>query len=283
MSCAGGAPGSAPRGESPRHTAPVTAPLVDEFRAARRDPERVVVEGFHAAKHAHRFGASFERVVACRSADVAALAAGLAPELATWLAAAERIDDDTFARLAPRAPRTGIIALAARPQLDAAAILAVREPAPVVVLEEPRTMGNLGAVIRVAAAAGAAGVFTTGPNDPWHPDAIRGAAGLQFALPVVRLTAEVGEPAADAVARAVQAAGRPLLALDPEGTVLERGTLPARAALAFGTERDGLSAALLTRATARLALPMEPGVSSLNLATSVAATIYAWRLASPVA
>jgi TrmH family RNA methyltransferase len=279
MSSAASVPVGAPRGEAPRHTARVTAPLVDEFRAARRDPARVVLEGFHAAKHAQRFGATFERVVARRSADLAALAEGLAPELGAWLAAAERLDDDDFERLAPRAPRTGIIAVAIRPQLDAAAILASSEPAPIVVLEEPRTMGNLGAVVRVAAAAGAGGVLTTGPNDPWHPDAVRGAAGLQFALPVARLCSEVGPAAAAALAAAVREAGRPLLALDPDGTVLEHGALPARAALAFGTEREGLSDELLAHATARLALPMAPGVSSLNLATSVAATLYAWRLA----
>ena len=45
-------------------------------------------------------------------------------------------------------------------------------------------MGNMGACVRVAAAADAAGVLTTGGNDPWHPDALRGAAGLHFALPV---------------------------------------------------------------------------------------------------
>ena len=46
--------------------------------------------------------------------------------------------------------------------------------------------------------------------------------------------------------------------------------------LAFGTERDGLSDELLARADARVALPMRPGVSSLNLATAVAAA--GWSL-----
>ncbi len=54
-------------------------------------------------------------------------------------------------------------------------------------LEDPRHFGNLGAVIRVAAAAEAAGVLTTGRQDPWDPVAVRGSAGLHFALPVARL------------------------------------------------------------------------------------------------
>ena len=59
-------------------------------------------------------------------------------------------------------------------------------------------MGNMGACVRVAAAADAAGVLTTGDNDPWHPDALRGAAGLHYALPVAGdRGAPAGRPAAD--------------------------------------------------------------------------------------
>jgi TrmH family RNA methyltransferase len=49
--------------------------------------------------------------------------------------------------------------------------------------------------------------------------------------------------------------------------------------LAFGSERRGLGPALRARAQVTLALPMRPGASSLNLATAVAAVLYAWRLA----
>ena len=54
--------------------------------------------------------------------------------------------------------------------------------------------------------------------------------------------------------------------------------LPPRAILAFGTERYGLSDELLDRADLRLAIPMRPGVSSLNLATAVAAVLFSQRL-----
>jgi tRNA G18 (ribose-2'-O)-methylase SpoU len=48
--------------------------------------------------------------------------------------------------------------------------------------------------------------------------------------------------------------------------------------LAFGTERHGLTSELLRRADARVAIPMRAGVSSLNLATSVAVVLFAMRL-----
>ena len=71
---------------------------------------------------------------------------------------------------------------------------------------------------------------------------------------------------------------RPLLALDPGGEPLDPGALDPRAILAFGTERHGLSDELLARADARISIPMRAGVSSLNLATSVAAVLFAGRL-----
>ena len=53
--------------------------------------------------------------------------------------------------------------------------------------------------------------------------------------------------------------------------------IPPGPILAFGAERSGLSNQLMVRARRRLAIPMAPGVSSLNLATSVAVTLYALK------
>jgi RNA methyltransferase, TrmH family len=238
------------------------------FRSARRDPALTVVEGFHALKHALRFGAEVVEAVAVDPPRLEALAAELAPDLAGRFAPlVEAVDAATLAELVPLVPRTGVVAIARRPPLDLAAALADSAPAPVVLLEQPRNRGNISACVRVAAAAGAAALLSTGENDPWFPDAVRGAAGLQFALPVAAVeTVEAG------------AGGRPLLAVDPEGEELASGALPPRALLAFGTERDGVSAELLDRAEARIAIPMRAGVSSLNLATSVAVVLFAMRL-----
>ena len=236
------------------------------FRTARRDPALTVVEGFHALKHALRFGAELVEAVAVDPGSLDAMAAELAPDLAGQLAGrVEQIDKETLADLVPLVPHTGVTAIARRPRVDLEAALADPAPAPAILLEQPRNMGNIGACIRVSAAGGAAAVITTGENDPWHPDAVRGAAGLQFALPV----AQVEE---------LPPSERPLLAIDPEGEELVPGLVPPRAILAFGTERHGLSDALLERADARIGIPMREGVSSLNLATSVAVVLFSQRV-----
>ncbi len=231
-----------------------------------------MLEGFHALKHALRFGAEVLEAVAVDVGELEGLAAALAPDLAGRFAATVTpIDADALAGLVPQAPRTGVVAIARRQRADLEAALADPREAPVVLLEQPRNMGNLGACVRVAAAADAAGLLTIGENDPWHPDAVRGAAGLHYALPAVA-----------AVERAPSGVeGRPLLALDPEGEEIDPASLPLRAVLAFGTERHGLSDELLAAADGRVALPMREGVSSLNLATSVAAVLYAVVLQRP--
>lgn len=239
--------------------------IAQRYRLARRDPELTVLEGFHALKHALRFGAELRETVAVDPEALEALARELAPDLAGQLSGrVERIDAKTLADLVPMVPRTGVVAIARRPAVDVAATLADPRPAPVVLLEDPRNMGNIGACVRVAAAADAAAVLTTGENDPWCPDAVRGAAGLQFALPVASV-------------KRLPDSDRPLLAIDPEGEELRPERLPPRAVLAFGTERYGISAELLERADATIAIPMREGVSSLNLATSVAIVLFAMR------
>ncbi len=227
----------------------------------RRMPEFVVLEGFHALKHATRFGGEIVGVWTADAAELERLRESLAPDLDL------RAEVVPLEALKLVVPRGQVVAVARRPaQADVDTVLA--GPGHVVLLEDPRHLGNLGAVVRVAAAAGAAAVLSTGRQDPWHPDALRGSAGLHFALPVHHV-------------HQVRTGGRDLVALDPDGESLAVVQLPAAAVLAFGTERDGLSDQLLTQAARRVALPMAAGVSSLNLATAVAATLYGLKLASP--
>lgn len=236
------------------------------FRQARRDRELAVIEGFHALKHALRFDAEVIEALCAEPEQLRRLASELAPDVGDrLLALAHQVEPDLFEQIAPRAARTGVIALAKRTRHQLNAVLADPAPAPIVLLEQPRDLNNVGACIRVAAAAQSAGVIVTGRHDPWHADAIRGAAGLHYALPVLWHDQ-------------ISDSERPLIALDPDGEELRLRDLPPRAILAFGSERQGLSPQLLEQATDRVRIPMRPGVSSLNLATSVSAVLFALRL-----
>jgi RNA methyltransferase, TrmH family len=250
-----------PGAPDPGHPPTDTMALAESVGAARHDPSKVVLEGVHALKHALRFGADVEVVATPDLAALSALIEEVAPDLAAEVRRrAVHLDAGAWDRAIGRTLPSPALSVAVRPQLGAAEVLA--SSGPVVLLEQPRHLGNLGAVIRVAAAADAGGVLVVGAADPWHPIAVRGAAGLQFALPVARCDAL---PSTD----------RPLIALDAQGVTLGPGVLPANAVIAVGTERGGLSDDLLGRADTRVSIPMRAGVSSLNLATAVAIALYA--------
>jgi RNA methyltransferase, TrmH family len=257
--------------------APRGATAVDRVRAARTDPTRVLLEGVHALKHAVRFGAELEVVLTPDGAALDRLLTELAPDVALPVPVTE-VSPTAWRSATSRELPSPALSVARRPAPSASPgagdALADGRDGRVVVLEQPRHLGNLGAAVRVAAAAGAAGLLVVGDADPWHPTAVRAAAGLQFALPVSR-------------ADRLGATDRPVVAVAPDpspallagaGGVrrhLALGEVPQDAVLLFGTERGGLSDALRARAGASVGIPMREGVSSLNLATAVAVLLFA--------
>ncbi|MGW2781834.1 TrmH family RNA methyltransferase [Streptomyces populi] len=231
--------------------------------------DSVLLDGFHALKHAVRFGARVPVAVTTDRRAVLELAGELAPDVRAALdGLLTEVPQTAFTALVPRPHPTSVAALAVRPSRAAnlEALARVPRTAPVIVLDNPRNLGNAGAVIRLAAGFGATGVVTTGTLDPWHPTVVRGGAGLHFATAVERLTAD-------------ELPAGPVFALDPEGEDIRGTKLPDDALLAFGSERSGLSAELRSRADHLVSLPMRPQVSSYNLATSVAMTLFHWSAA----
>ena len=241
--------------------------IEDRFHLARHDLSLVVIEGFHPLKHAIRFGAELLEVVSPSPKDLAALQSEYAPDIGNTIAdLVTAVPGDVFEKLAPVSPPTRVLAIARRPAVDIAALMHDPAPAPVVLLENPRNLFNIGAAVRASAAAGAAGLVNTGNLDPWKPGALTTGVGLQFAIPVARI-------------ETVPDCDRPLVAVDLGGDPLPGFRVPDRALLAFGTERQGLSREVLDAADFQVSIPMENGVSSLNLATSVAVVLYHWKLA----
>ena len=245
---------------------PLDATSLALLRRAQRDPDLVLLEGMHALKHAVRFGAHVEVVASPEPDELARLLARVAPDL-TLPVTPGAVEPGVWRALTGgRVLPSPCLAVARRPEVDIPAMLA--RPARLLVLEDPRHLGNTGAVVRVAAAAGLAGVTVVGELDPWHPTVVRSAAGLHFAVDVVHLH---DLATLDAL---MAGSSRPLVALDPEGEAIDRADVPVDAIVALGTERHGLSDALRARAVLRVAIPMQDGVSSLNLATAAAVLAY---------
>lgn len=235
--------------------------LTSLFQKAKNDSSLAVIEGVQALKHAVRFEAEIEKVITCDINMLQGLLHELAPDIShKVLEVVEEVSEEVFERLSPRPIRTKTIALAKRRTYSLNDLPCDR---PIVLLENPKDLDNVGAVVRVASAANAAAVITVGDIDIWHPLAIRGGAGLQYATAVFSLTD-----------LDLQTLKRPLIAMDPTGETIQTQTLPKNAVFIFGTERHGITQKTLNQAEHVISLPMKPGVSSMNLATSVSATLY---------
>lgn len=229
------------------------------------DEDRVELSGFHAVKHAMRFGAEGLEAWTDDRDRVMGLCERLAPDLADRLAALlVDVSTDDLRSRSDYAHPTHVLGRARRPAPD---LSATSGRAAVVHLHAPVDPGNVGAVIRVGAAVGLDAVTVDRFDQLWSPACLRGSAGLHFAVPVAGCDL------------ATSRAARPVVAFDPDGARFDpRATDPA-SVLVFGSERTGIPADLLEAADAVVSLPMAEDVSSLNLATAVAAATYAIALA----
>ncbi len=229
----------------------------------------VLLEGLHAVKHAYRFGSEFEQVFCGDRKDTLDLAKKHAPDILDFLEENLIEIGDKIKQIFPKNLHGEIGALAKKKEnlndLRGA----------IVYLENPNSINNFGAVVRVLAARGVKNLIVSGAKfSAWHKDALRTGAGLHFALDNIFEFENTKEALIF-----LKKANYKIYALDPSGTSLKSNKpglldLESDICLVFGTESEGLSKKLKEAAGSLLRIPMQKGVSSMNLATSVAATLY---------
>jgi TrmH family RNA methyltransferase len=171
-----------------------------------------------------------------------------------------------FDALAETKSPQNVIALFERPHFDLQALFA-RESSIVIALDGVQDPGNVGTIVRLAAAFDANGVaLLPGCADAFGPKAIRSSAGAILTVPVVNCSIN-----------ALLAQGWDVIAADARGEIADP---PAKKAiLAFGSEGSGLSPALADVA-GTIAIRMSQRIESLNVSASAAillARSYALR------
>jgi TrmH family RNA methyltransferase len=137
-------------------------------------------------------------------------------------------------------------------------------------LDDVQDPGNVGSMLRTAAAAGVARVLLSKRSAfAWSPKVLRAGQGAHFCVDIhedVDLTAWAG---------AFRASGGEVVAtVATGGTRLHAAPLAGRVAVAIGNEGAGLSASLLAHATQRVTIPMAAGVESLNAAAAAAVVLF---------
>jgi TrmH family RNA methyltransferase len=136
-----------------------------------------------------------------------------------------------------------------------------------VLLEAIQDPGNLGSILRSAAAAGASDVYLSiGCADAWSPKTLRAAMGAHFLLRIHEQSELAG------VAHAFS--GRVIATTLNAETSLYRTSLRGPVAFVFGNEGTGLSDALLQASAEQISIPMPGGTESLNAAAAAAICFF---------
>ena len=249
-------------------------PLVARFRAAARGD----VGGVMLLDGAHLVADALAAKVAFQLAAVTP-ASGEEPDVEALVDALERngvevitVSASVMDAVSPVTTPSGMVALAERPTAAADRIYA--GPAALVVAAvDVQDPGNLGAIVRVAEAAGATGVIAAGASaNPFGWKALRGSMGSALRLPIA------SELAADeAVADARRHGCRVIATVARDGRSLFDVDLTGPIVVLIGGEGRGLPPALTDAADARVTIPMKAPVESLNAAVTAALMVYEAR------
>ncbi len=158
---------------------------------------------------------------------------------------------------------TGILALIRKPQRGWAG----ETPGPCLVLEDIQDPGNLGSILRSAAAAGLGEVYLSPRStDAWSPRVLRAGMGAHFCL---RLHEEV-----DLASFARQYPGRLIATHHQARQSVFDTDLTGPVGLVFGNEGAGLSRELLAGISTVVRIPMHGSTESLNLAAAAAVCLF---------
>lgn len=226
----------------------------------RRQSGKALLDGVHLiVSYIERIGAPQMLVVAHAAQDKPEVR-GLQERLPGVASVA--LSDTLFRELAPVDTPSGILALVEVPELPLAQALQC-----IVLLEALQDPGNLGAILRSAAAAGVeAAYLSPGCADAWSPRVLRGGMGAHFALAI--------RENVDLVALARSFAGEVVITSLQGETSLFDLNLAGAVAFVIGNEGAGVSQALQEAATRRVRIPMPGAVESLNAAAAAAVCFF---------
>jgi TrmH family RNA methyltransferase len=174
-----------------------------------------------------------------------------------------KFPDKLFESLSNLEHGAGIVAAVATPRFG----LPARVTADCLLLEHLQDPGNMGSILRSAAAAGVRQVFCSPATVyAWSPKVLRAGQGAHFALEIVE-GVELGDVASRLAV--------PLLAT---AALAERSLYEADLvhpiAWVFGNEGAGVSREMLARAADRVSIPMPGQAESLNVAAACAICMF---------
>lgn len=252
-------------------------PLVKHIRKLhqskqRRLDQQFLLEGTHLIQEAQRVGWPLV-TLCCTSAWVTKQSADFIAQLRAHSQHWELVSPEVLQAMATTVNPDGVIAIAQEqvskfPPLQSLGI----------VLETLQDPGNLGTILRTAAAAGVEGVYLSADSvAPTSPKVLRASAGVGLWLPIADV------PDLRSVLTGYQAQGWQIVATLPQATqTYWQADLRRPSLILLGNEGAGLSLELAAMADTTVSIPLAAGVESLNVAVAAALILYeAKRQRSP--
>lgn len=170
-----------------------------------------------------------------------------------------------FAELSPVVSPTGLLALVNTPN-----ILPPEKIDFALMLEDIQDPGNVGSLIRSAAAAGVDAVYLSqGCAEVWSPKALRGGQGAQFRLPVVEGIDLINE-----IENLKQKFNAQVLAATMNGASLYQQNLLIPTVFVMGNEGGGLSAEVINQSSRSITVPIKDSVESLNVSSAASVCLF---------
>jgi TrmH family RNA methyltransferase len=241
-------------------------------RRAREREELFLCEGVRAVEELLRSPLAVTGVLVAPALAGAPRGAALREQLEAKGVPVLAVTDREFASAAGTDSPQGVLAIAGVPRRSLDEVgggLPAR--ARLLVLDAIQDPGNVGALLRTAAALGVNAVLAMpGTVDLWNGKVVRSAMGAIFHRPA--LSCDWDALDAFLTARAI-----PLWGADAGGDPLDGTRAPASLALAMGNEGAGLSDAARSRVIRRIAVPIASDIESLNVAVAAGILLYQLR------
>ncbi|MBP8081107.1 MAG: RNA methyltransferase [Arenimonas sp.] len=224
----------------------------------RRKTGRTLLDGLHLVEAYEKACGPVETLIVAESA----LAGG---EIAAYVEGRETIllADALLRDLGLVDTPSGLLAVAAMP----AATVAVDREKDAILLDGVQDPGNVGAILRTAAAAGVGqALLSPGCAAAWSPKVLRAGQGAHFAL-AIHEDADLGAFMADY-------RGTTAVTCLDDATPLYDACWDGPLAWVFGAEGQGVRGELLAAARLRIRIPMPGAVESLNVAVAAAVCLF---------
>jgi TrmH family RNA methyltransferase len=233
--------------------------------------DSIFVEGLRLGEEALKSGLQIEAVIYSDQIARKDRAAKLIEQLQNAAKTSTSVSEKLLESISFTKTPQGIVILAGRPADDEASF-SKRQPSCtlLVILHEINNPVNVGAIVRAAEAAGATGVIASvNTADPFSPKALRGAMGSAFRLPIWR-DAQYAEMLAWCRERKVRT-----IIGDASGNAAYTDIdWRKSAALIFGRESTGLTAAEIDAADEVVRIPMQGATESLNVAVAAGIILF---------